>query len=288
MKPLHILFLLVINLFWGFNIVPVKLSLDITPPLTASLIRMSFVALLCAPALRWWPGQMGNVFGYAITGGALMFSFINAGIALASNVSAISIAGQLGVPFSLILAIIFLGERIGVYRIIGIVLAFAGVALLSFDPHVFDEREALLLSAISSLCYAIGSLFVRRMHGVGALSLQGWMALISLPILVVLSMVFEPGALQQMPNLPWQAYGYQLASAIMASLIGHAGYTWLLQRYSVATIAPMTMLSPVIAVGCGVLIFGNVLTLELIGGGLITLLGVGIITLRNAQKREDA
>ena len=83
---------------------------------------------------------------------------VNISMAVSTNVSALAIAGQLGAPFSLILAVIFLGERIHKYRIAGMTLAFSGVVLLVFDPHAVDERLGLALTAMASLVWAICSL----------------------------------------------------------------------------------------------------------------------------------
>jgi O-acetylserine/cysteine efflux transporter len=287
MRPLHLLLMLLINLAWGINIIPVKLALDHVPPITAAFVRFAILAIICAPALRWWHGQMGLVFGYGLIGGALAFMLGNASFAFADNVSAISIVGQLGVPFSLLLAIIFLGERIHLIRTFGIFLAFAGVALLSFDPHVLDERSALLLAVFASFFYATGTIFVRQLRGVSGLSLQGWLALLSAPITLGAALLFEPQGVAALPQTDLKVFGYLFLSAVMASIFGHAGFTYLLQRYPVQLISPMTMLAPFVAVACGILYFGNQVTPELIGGGLLTLAGVGIITLRNAQKSVD-
>jgi O-acetylserine/cysteine efflux transporter len=287
MKPLHLLLLLAVNLAWGFNIVPAKLALEQLPPITTALIRFTMVAIMLSATLRWIPGQMAAIFGYALVGGAMMFVLGNAAIAAADNVSALAIAGQLGVPFSLILAIIFLGERIRIIRTVGIVLAFGGVALLSFDPHIFDERKAMLLSIASSFCYAVGTILLRRLRGVPPLTLQAWMSVFCLLPTLVFSILVEPGALAQLPNTDLSAFGYILLSALTASIIGHAGLAFLLQRYPVTVISPLTLLAPLLAVAFSVWLLDNQLTSQMVIGGLITLLGVGIITFRSAQKSVE-
>jgi O-acetylserine/cysteine efflux transporter len=287
MKPLHLLLILAINLAWGFNVVPSKLALEHIAPITAAFVRFAIVAVLLAPTLRWIPGQMGAVLGYSMIGGALMFMLGNAAFASAENVSALAIAGQLGVPFSLILAIVFLGERIRIVRTIGILLAFAGVAVLAFDPHVFDERLALILTVGSSFCYAVGTILLRRLRGVPALSLQAWLAVFCLVPTFIFSLLMEPGALTALPHTDIKAFGYILLSALTASIIGHAGLAYLLQLYPITVISPLTLLAPLLAVFFSVLLLGNTLTIQLVLGGLITLAGVGIITVRSAQKSVE-
>jgi len=79
-------------------------------------------------------------------------------MAVSTNVSALAIAGQLGAPFSLILAIIFLGERVHKYRIAGMALAFAGVVMIVFDPNAVNEH--LGLGTDRSCQFHLGLLFV--------------------------------------------------------------------------------------------------------------------------------
>ncbi len=284
MKPAHILLILVINLAWGFNIVPLKLALEHILPITAAFVRFAIVAVMLAPKLRWMPGKMGLIFGYALIGGALTFTLNNASIAMAHNVSALAIAGQLGVPFSLGLAIIFLGERIHYKRIIGIILSFGGVAFLTFDPAILQEREALLLTAIGSFCYAVGTIMLRQLRGVPPLTLLAWMSVFCLVPTLVFSRWMEPGGLEQLAHINLDVFGYILVSAVSASIVGHAGMAYLLARYPITVISPLTLLAPLLAVAFSVWLLDNVLTLQLVVGGLITLAGVGIITFRTAQK----
>jgi O-acetylserine/cysteine efflux transporter len=284
MRAPHLLFLMLINLAWGFNIVPTRLALLDVPPMTAAAVRFVLVAVMCLPWLKWVPGQGKMIAGAALTNGVLMFGFNNIAYATAHNVSALAIAGQLGVPFSLILAIVLLGERIHWPRVIGIILSFAGVAWFSFDPKAFQDVTPLLLSVGGAFAYAVGTLFLRQIKDVHALTIQGWIAVLAVPALLALSMIFEPGALVALPHAPLQAQVSLLFSAVAASMIGHAGLSWLLQRYTISVISPLTLLAPLIGVFFGVTILDTPLSAKMIQGGIVTLLGVAIITVRTAQR----
>lgn len=284
MKPAHLVFLMLVNLGWGLNIVPLKLGLGIFPPITLSLLRFIMVFILCSPAFKWLSGKMMQILIVGIVIGPLQFALMNVSFSLAHNVSALAIASQLGVPFSLMLAMVFLGERIRWLRVVGIVLAFSGVALLSFDPKIFDERLALILVIAATFSGSVGAILMRRLHGVPALTLQAWVATISLLPLLLLSLVFEPGALAALPQAPLYGFGYILFSAAIGSVVGHAGMAYLLQRYPVTVVSPFTLLAPLLSVLFSVWLLDNHLSLRMIIGGLITLIGVAIITFRAAQR----
>lgn len=284
MKPRHLALMLLINVVWGFNVVPLKLAVEHLPPVTATLMRFVILLVLCAPTVRWLPGRMGPILLVGLVGGVIQFSLNLISFDLVEDVSVLAIAGQLGVPFSLILAIVFLGERVRLMRTIGTVLAFAGVAILAFDPQVFGQRIALLLAVAASVCYAVTTILMRQMKGVGPLQLQGWIAATSILPLTGLSLLYEPGALAGVPTAPPEVFGYLFYNAAGASIIGYAGIYWLLQRYPVTVTAPYTLLAPLLSVGFSVWLLDSALTGQMILGGLITLIGVAIITVRTAQK----
>lgn len=287
MKPLHFAFLMLINVAWGFNIVPVKLALNELAPLAAGSVRFFFLLVLCLPALRWVPGRMGQIISIGLVMGALQFSVMNIAFSMATNMSALAIAGQLAVPFGVILAIALLGERIRWIRALGIVMAFSGVAYLSFDPHMFDERLPLGLACLASFSGALGTVMVRQLRGVSPLNLQAWIAIISIPPMAVLSVVYEPGVLANLQDVPMRVYGYLLFAAGFSSVVGHAGLAWLLQRYPVTVITPFTLLSPLVGVASSVWLLGSVLTSQMVIGALIAMVGVGIIIWRGAKKETE-
>lgn len=284
MKPLHFAFLMLINVAWGFNIVPVKLALNDMEPFLAAAMRFIFLLLMCLPFMRWVPGRMKLLGTAALMTGTVQFALMNLAFATATNMSALAITGQLWVPFSLVLAVLFLGERIRWKRTLGIALAFGGVAILGFDPDMLDERLPLLLMVSSSLAAGVGAILLRQLQGISPLNTYAWVALLSVPPLLLLSAIFEPGAIAHMSEVPLRAYGYVLFSAAVSSVIGHAGLAWLLQRYPVTTVSPFTLLSPIIGVLFAVWVLDSPLTELMIVGGVMALAGVAIITFRGAQK----
>jgi O-acetylserine/cysteine efflux transporter len=286
-KRSHLALILLIDLVWAFNIVPVKLAVEAAGPLTAVLLRYAVVLVACLPWLRWLPGRMGWVLLTGFVAGALFMGLGGLSFALADNVSALAIAGQLGVPFSLILAVIIYKERIRWPRITAVALCFAGVAVMGFDPAIAHESIALWLTVAASLCWAIGNLLFRKLAGVPVLTIHAWLAAISVPIIAAAAAVFEPQNLRAIPDLSWQIWACLAYSGLLASLLGHGGMSWLFQRYPVATVSPLTLPTPLMSVIIAVLVFGTPITTQMIIGGVLTIIGVAIITLRTAKARDD-
>ncbi len=287
MKPVHIAFILLIDLLWAVNIVAVYEAVAALGPLTSVALRYVFVLMVCAASIRIVPGRMRLILLTGLVTGALHFGLGAWSYQVATNLSALAIAGQIGVPLSLLLAMAIDGERIAWRRTVGILLAFAGVVLLLFDPRIADERLAIALTVAASACWAAGTLMFRRLTGIPVLALYGWQAVVSLPLLLALSLLTEPGALFAVPDAPIASLGWVLYAAVAASIVGHAGMSWLLQRYPVTLITPFTLPTPLMAVAVATLAYGRPITPIMWLGGALTIAGVAIITLRTAIKSAE-
>jgi len=287
-KPIHVAFILLIDVLWAFNIVAIRESVLAMPVLLAVALRYAIILVICAPHVRIVPGRMGLVLATGLVTGALQFGLGAYAYQVSTNLSALAIAGQLGVPLSLIFAILIDGERIAWRRTIGIALAFAGVVLLVFDPRIADERLGILVTALAATCWAAGNLMFKRLTGIPVLTLYAWQAIVSLPML--LPPPPPPGAgggIAMLPSITLAAFGWVAYSAVFASLVGHAGMSWLLQHYPVTVITPLTLPTPLLAVGFVVLVYGTPITPMMWLGGAITLAGVSIIALRTARKSVE-
>lgn len=274
------------NLLWGLNIIAVKTAVELVPPLAAGMLRQLIVLLVCAGSLRIVPGRMRALLTLGLLSGGLFYVAINLSLAVSDNVGALAIAGQLGVPFSLLLAIVVLRERIHWPRVAGITLSFVGVGLLVFDPAAAKEGAGLALTAAGSFVWAVCSLIQRRLVGVPVLTIYAWVGLLGTISLGAASWWLEPGGIASVPSLPIAVLGPIVFSAIGSTVLGQGAMVWLLQRHPVSVVTPMTLAAPVVSVFAASYWFGNPLTWPMLLGGAVAMLGVGIVTIRTAAKGQ--
>lgn len=281
-----ILVAVAMNVMWGLNLIAVKMGVDLIEPLTAAWLRQVMVMLICLPALRIIEGKMRELVLLGALAGGAFYIIVNISMAVSTNVSALAIAGQLGAPFSLILAIIFLGERVHKYRIAGMALAFAGVVMIVFDPNAVNEHLGLALTAVASFIWACCSLIQRRLIGVPVLTIYAWVGLVGTLVLLPIALIAEPQAMASIQDLPLSSLGWVLFSALGSTVIGQGAMSLLLQRPPVSAVVPLTLPTPVISVIAAAYWFGTPLTPIMIAGGGVVLAGVAIVTLRTAQAEE--
>lgn len=290
-RPFGLADLLVVaamNLMWGLNIIAVKMAVGEIAPFTAGFLRQAIVFLVCAGSLRIVPGKMRALVALGILSGGLFYVAVNLSLAVADNVGALAIAGQLGVPFSLLLAVVVYKERIHAARIAGIALSFAGVGLLVFDPTAARELPGLALTALASAIWAVCSMIQRGLQGIPVLAIYAWVGLLGTIVLGGIAWTFEREAMAALPAVPLGALGWVAFSAIGSSVIGQGSMLWLLQRHPISTVTPLTLAAPVISVFAAAYWFQTPLGLAMLGGGAIAMLGVGIVTVRTARAGERA
>ncbi len=282
----HIGFLVFICLIWGFTFVAGKASVEEIPPIFFTALRYVLLALILLPFLKPVRGNMKEVALISLFMGSAHFSLFYGGMALSDNVSAVAVATQLGVPFATILSIIWLKEQVQWRRWIGIIMAFLGVMVISFDPAIIDERLGLGMVVLCAFIGSIGTIIMKRLSAdIAVFQMQSWIAMLSWPLLFLVSALFESGQIEAVMTASPAAIGGIFYTALGASLIGHAGMYYLLQRYDVTLISPLTLLAPIFGIVFGVLFWGDDLGSRFWLGGALTLLGVLIIAIR---KREFA
>ncbi len=284
MNRLHLLLLIGVNALWGFNYIAGKEGTGTFGPLLFITLRFSVVLILLLVFLRWVPGQMRRILGIGFCMGIGHYAFLFYGIHLAGSLSSVAIAAQLTVPFATLLAIVFLKERIGVTRVLAITASFAGVAIIGFEPFGPEHTVALIFTGVASLAMAIATILMRQLEGVPAFNLQAWIALCSTVSMAIITWFFENPDLSLLQEIPVNQYWTVLYSAIGATIMGHSALYFLLQRYPINSVAPFITLSTLFAIAFGGFFLNDQLTLKISLGGLLTLLGVTVVAIRNAKE----
>jgi O-acetylserine/cysteine efflux transporter len=281
--PRDLALLIGITLIWGLNLVVSKIGLREFPPILFTALRFLILGLALIPLLRVQRGQMSALAVAAVMIAALPFALNFVGLQMVGSVSSAAIAGQLSVPFTTLLSVALLGEVVRWRRWTGILLAFTGVFIMGFDPQFAGRWQGLGFIIASAFVSSLGVIAVKKLKGIRPLELQAWCGWISAPLLGLFSGFIERPNPQSLLHVSAGAWGALAFTALAASLVAHTGYFHLVQRYPVTSVAPLTTLSPVFSVIFGVVLLGDRLSTRITLGGICTLLGVLIITLRERR-----
>ncbi|HZH43311.1 MAG TPA: DMT family transporter [Lysobacter sp.] len=281
MPPRDLALVLLICLAWAGNFLTSAYALREIPPLLFTAVRfgllaLALVALLKPPARGQWP----RLIGASLAVGVLHFGLSFIALKLAGDLSSPAIVLQSYVPMTALLGWAVLGERFGWRTGAAIAVSFAGVLVLGFDPLVLDKPMSVLVMLASAFALAVGTVLMKPLRGLTVWSQQGWMAVLSILPLVLLSAWWEPQGVTQLRAAGPIAWGGIAYSAFVSSLLGHGLYYVLVQRHPVAQVTPWLLLVPVLAVALGVLVWGDRPGPRLLIGGAMVLGGVLMIALR--------
>lgn len=274
MSTIHLLMVVLVNSAWGVNFIAGKIGTEVFQPLLFTALRFLFLLLLMLPWLKPAPGYMKPLLRVAFLLGVCHFGMVFIGLNAGGNIASIAITTQLYVPFSAILASLFLREKISLASILSIALAFGGVMVIGFDPVVFNHLDAILWVVGAAFVMAVATILMKQCPDLGVFRLQAWIAVVAFPSLLLLSSIFESGQVRILSNANIIDFWSPLYSAIGASIIGHGIVYYLLGRYPVSIVTPLLLPTPIIATLLGVVVFGDLLGWKTIIGGIMTLLGV--------------
>lgn len=278
---------LVVTALWGVHFSVIKIGAHEIPSLFLLVIRFSVASLIFLPFVKrmdraHWRDLISYTIPYLVIHLGTLFvalKYTDAGLA--------SIILQLGLPFSIILGWVFYKERFGLKTLIGLFLAFGGVLILVYqplNPHFSALGAGLLV--ISAIGWAVGALRMRNIQDVDFYNMTFYSHLIALPFAIAATFIFESGQWEQLQKADPLSLSFVLFFQIVLMSICLFIWKGLMHRNPVYIITPFTMLVPVFGVISGILILGEVLDSKTVLGGVITLLGVMVITIRKIQKSE--
>jgi len=285
---------LLVAVCWGVNFPATALALEHFPPLFMVALRF---AILAVPTLLFIPRPKVPVRWLILVGlgiGVLQFSFLYVGMVAGMPAGLASLVLQASAPFTVLIAGVWLRERITPRQAVGI--AVAVLALGVFAAH--RAQVAALLPVILTLCgalgWAIGNVAMRKAAAPNALHLTLWMSVVPpLPLLALALLVEGPTAiwtslataftLEALPAVLGLLY-----IVVIATIVGYGIWTGLLARYPSSTVAPFSMLVPVVGVLASWIAFGQTIDAVEAAAGVAVVAGVLVASLPRRAPRGPA
>lgn len=281
----HLLLVFVICLVWGGNFTAGALGMEQFPPMLFMILRFSIVLVLLFPFFRLPPRQhVLRLLVVCLSMGTLHFTVMFWALSRSLDVSSVVIVQHMYIPIAVLLAVTFVGDRVGWKTFTAVMFSFAGVLVVGLDPMVLTQVDVLMLTLVSATFQAVGSVYQRGITGVSVFNFQVWTALISLPALALCSWIFETGHAEAIITADWRHWAAVIYSAILASIVGHGLFFYLVQRHPVSVVMPYLQMTPILGVGFGILLWGDRPGWRLLAGGLMVLAGILFITLRASKK----
>ena len=280
---------LLLTLIWGTTWVAIRIGLEGVPPFTGVAVRFAIAGTLLlalAPVLGVRLGRGRHEKALWLVNGILSFCLSYAIIYWSEQHIPSGLAAVLFATNPLFVAalahFLLAGERLAAAAVAGLVLGFAGVAVIFSDELSLLGGPQVRLAAIvilgSPLVSAVSSVVIKRWGSdVHPLSLSAVPMLIA--SLVMGAVAF---AVERHHPLVFDARsaGALLYLAILGSAVTFTVFYWLLARVTATRLALLSYLIPIVAVGVGALLFDEPLRPRLLAGSALILAGVVIVSRR--------
>jgi drug/metabolite transporter (DMT)-like permease len=281
MRPRDVIELLLLSLLWGGAYLFTRAAVPAFGPAPLVSMRLGIAALILLPivALRGgWPQLRANpraLFMVGVPFTALPFMLMTWG-ALHITAGLSAVLNATAPMFAALVAHFVLKERLGAWRAGGLLLGFCGVLVLMSSGNVSLKTAegplAVLAVLGTAMIWSVGANYTRRkMVGIDAMvTTAGSLALASL--------VLAPLAWATWPSTPptARAWAEMAFLGLFSSGLGMWMYFRLLRRIGAVRAMSVTFLSPLVAMVSGAWYLGEALTLQMLAGCAVVLLGTAL------------
>ncbi len=302
---------LAVAVTWGLNFVAIDASLAQFPPLLCAAVRFAVIAV---PVVLFVPRPRGVplrwLLAYGAGFGVAQFVFLYSAMAAGMPPGLASLVLQSSAPFTVVLAAALLRERLSGRQVAGIAVAalgLAGIALSRAEAGGAASLLPVVLTLLGGLGWAFGNLASRlawrdavaagRPPTAGdSLRLVLWVSVVPPLPLALASLVLEGPArigaaftgLGTRTGL--LALGGLAFTVLVATLVGQVAWSALMARHPSSSVAPFSMLVPVVGMLAAHLLLGEATPWREVALGAVVVGGVLLGSLRRAPRspsRDD-
>lgn len=257
---------LVVIVIWGLNFVVMKWGLATVSPLLLCALRfmaasLPFLLFVRPPKNLSW----GLLAAYGLVQGVGQFGLLFTGMKLGMPAGMASVVLQTQAFITMLMAAALLGEKPQRWQWIGLIVAIAGLLLIG-AAHGDGAMDMTLLGFLftvgAAAMWASSNLLTRMAAQQGSYepaSFIVWTSVFPIVPLLLLSLWLDGGdqMLQQLHAIGWRELGVIAYLALLSTLLGYGLWTRLLQRYATSTVAPLSLLVPVIGLLSAMLLLGE-------------------------------
>ena len=271
---------------WGASFLFMRLGTMEFGPLPTAGLRVAIASLALLPVMlsrglwpqlrqHWKPVMICGLINSAIPFALFSFALLSISTGLSSILNAT-------VPlFGALVAWLWLGDKPGASRTVGLVIGFIGVALLasgkaSFKPDASGAVTAwgILACLLATISYAVAASFTRRyLSGLNSLMVATGSQIGAALGLALPTLLMWPA---QAPSL--KAWGALLALGTLCTAVAYVLFFRLIERLGPARAITVTFTIPVFAVFYGVTLLGETVTTWMLFCGVIVLCGTALAT----------
>jgi drug/metabolite transporter (DMT)-like permease len=284
MRAADWLLLVFLSVLWGSTYFFIAVALPEVPPMTLALLRVALAALALVPLALAFGHRMPATAGgwrlyivLAVVNNVIPFTLmIYAQTRIAGSLAAV--LNATAPLFSLVVFRLFAGEALTRAKLAGSSLGVAGVAVLVGPAALTSDTSSvigMLCVLGASLSYAVSALWMRNLRDVPPLLSSGVQLTCASVMMLPIAAAADRFWTLPMPGLP--AIAAVLAFALLSTALAYIVFFRVNATAGPGNVMLVALLIPVTAAVLGMLILGETLTANQVGGAFIIAAGLVLI-----------
>ena len=286
MNSKQILLALIVPITWGLGFTLAKIGMEQFSALLIMSIRFGIAGLV----LVWFTkppwGHMREIFVVALIGSTIQYGLTYNGLK-GIDASTAAILVQLEGPILALMGTFLLKEKLGLTRALGMGFAFLGVFIIAGEPRLDGHIDSVILLVAGSTVWAVAQIMISRLKGLSGITILAWVAIMATPQMLIAPLIIEDGQWQAITTASLVDWSIIFYLAFIMTVVGYSVWYHLLSSVDVSKVSPFLMLLPITSIIAGMVLLDEKLTLSMIIGGLMIMMGVAstLINWRWAKKQ---
>ena len=280
-----ILIAISIPILLGFGFVIAKPAMEYFPPYLLMGMRFTIPALILVWFFPIPKGLFLDLFKVSFIGSTLQYGLTYNGLNIIDASSAVLLV-QLEVPFGILIAFFLLKEIPKIKNIVGLLIAFFGVFILTGAPNLEGKYFGVFLTLSGAFTWSLGAVMAKPLSKkIGAFALMTWLCVFSGPLLILISTVVNGNPIQYILSANFYSWLTVIYLGFFMQPIAYGAWYYVLSKYPVNKVMPVLLLLPMTGFITAIFLLGEEPPKQVFLGGVIIVFGVGMILFGKSKNK---
>ncbi len=271
---------ILITTIWGVNFSVIKMGLESLDAFTLAGLRFLLCALPLVFFIKKPDVSMLYVVAYGLTFGVGLWGMVSLGIYFGASAGMASLILQMSAFLTVALGVLFLGDNIDRVKIVGFIIAIAGLGFIFTVTDGSVTTIGLVLVLVGALAMSATNIIVKVSGAKRIFAFIIWSSLFS-PIPLFLIAYFTQGQstfISSLVNIDGKAIFSVLFQVYPTTLFGYWVWNSLINKYQVSKVAPLSLLVPIFGIAGSFFIYNEMIGIEKVIASVLIMTGLLIST----------
>ena len=265
----------ILGAVWGSAFMFIKIATPELGPIALVNIRLAVAGLIFIPFLlqqkylKHFRSNLKNILVLSVINTALPFSLF-AYASLESSSNMLSILNGTTAIMAVVISTIWLKIRLNFFQIMGVFIGLFGIIVLANPDNVYISMKATIFCLSAAFCYALSANYIQKFaYKTNTIVLIGWS-------LVIASVLLLPITFFNLPSqLPSNNVIFSILwLGVISTGVAFLGYVRLIEKVGAVKTATVAYFIPVFGVIWGYVFLGEPITLQILIGMILILIGI--------------